>query len=336
MKNLLKLERLMILGGLWKEAFEVGSLRTSNIDISVDSKVDLDIEKSHQYFRKICELYLDGLNNLSVILEAGFLKNAGEKEIIGPKSPDEMVTILEGMNWKENRYHLWYDDFIELVKDTLGIMSDSVAYRLFTDFLAATSVQTKPGHNFNLTMEYLHQFIQSGSRSEFQEYLKLLAPSGESTTEERSMAKRKRLEMAGKSESYLRPGETFLGHGIKEVDLNLARVMRGEGIVGPKVGPFAEGLRGNPNVSPTDRHVARILLGKDSPQSPKDFSDARKIMEEISAKTGLPILQAQSGVWCANLILTNKPIESYNEIVISRKEKLIKLLSESEEIYNRT
>ena len=333
MKNLLKLENLMIKAGFWKEAFEIGSLRTPDLNLYDENKIDLDIEKSHEYFQKICELYLEGLNNLSIILDAGFLKGAGSKEIIGPKSPDEMVSILEGMDWKEKRYHLWYDDFIKLVKDTLGVMNDSVAFRIFTDFLAATSVQTKPGHNFNLTMEYLHKFIQSGSRSEFQEYLKLLAPSGESTTEERSMAKRKRLEMAGKSESYLRPGETFLGHGIKEVDLNLARVMRGENIAGPKVGPFAEGLRGNPDVSPTDRHIARILLGKDSPQSPKDFSDARKIMEEISAKTGLPILQVQSGVWCANLILTNKPVESYNQIVISNQEKLKDLLTKSEDIY---
>jgi hypothetical protein len=336
LKNLLKLERIMIFGGFWKEAFEIGSLRALDLNPYDENEIDLDIEKSHEYFQKICKLYLEGLDNLSIILDAGFLKSAGEKEIIGPKSPDEMVSILEGMNWKEKRYHLWYNDFIELVKDTLGVMNDSVAFRIFTDFLAATSVQTKPGHNFNLTMEYLHKFIQSGSRSDFQEYLKLLAPSGEPTTEERSMAKRKRLEMAGMSESYLRPGETFLGHGIKEVDLNLARVMRGEGIVGPKVGPFAEGLRGNPNVSPTDRHIARILLGKDSPQSPRDFSDARRIMEEISAKTGLPILQVQSGIWCANLILTNKPIESYNEIVISRKRELTNLLSESEDIFNRT
>jgi len=335
LKNLLKLESAMIRAGFWKEAFEIGSLRGLNVDLSGDNEVDFDIEKSHQHFRKICELYLDGLNNLSIILEAGFLKESGSKEIIGPKSPDQMVSILEDLNWKEKRYHLWYDDFIALVKDVLGIMNDTIAYRIFTDFLASTSVQTKPGHNLNLTMEYLHKFIQSGSRSGFQEYLKLLAPSGEPTAEERSSAKKRRLEIASKSDSFLRPGESFLGHGIKEVDLNLARVMRGENIVGPKVGPFAEGLRGNPNVSPTDRHVARILLGKDSPQTPRDFSDARKIMEEISLKTGLPILQVQSGVWCANLILTNKPIESYNEIVILHQDKLKELLNRSEEIYRR-
>jgi hypothetical protein len=332
MKNLLKLERLMISGGLWKEAFEVGSLAKSNINEEVAEE---DIRKSHQYFAKICELYLNNLESLSIILEAGFLKNAGEKEIIGPKSPDEMVSIFKKLNWKENRYHLWYDDFIDLVKDTLHIMNDEPAYRIFTDFLAATSVQTKPGHNFNLTMEYLYRFIQSESRSGFQEYLKLLMPSEESTAKERSGAKRRRLEMAGKADSYLRPGEVFLGHGIKEVDLNLARVMEDKNIVGPKVGPFAEGLRGNLDVTPTDRHVARILLGKDSPKTAKDFSDARKIMMEISLKTGVEPLRVQSAVWCANLILTNKPIESYNEIVISHQEKLKDLLRRSEQIYLR-
>ncbi len=334
MRELWLLESWLAGSGLWKEAFQVGELGR----VSLEEVEDLDEIKgrAHRAFVGICQLYLDSLRDLGIILEAGFLKSAGEEvQILGPKGPEEMVGILEDLEWKGKRFHLWYDDFVDLVEEVLGIMRGEAAHRLLTDFLASTSVQTRPGHNFDLTMEYLYKMILAESKAGFEDYLKLLAPSAEGSKEERFEAKRERLEGAGLGESYLKPGERFMGHGIKEVDLNLARVMRGEDIVGPKVGPFARGLRLDYSSSPTDRHVARILLGKESPSSKGDFIKARQVMEEISRVTGLPILQVQSAVWCANLVLTGKPVESYNEIVISRQAELRDLLRRAEEIYLR-
>ncbi len=343
MSSLKKLEGTLIRFGFWREAFDVGTLGLGGKDLLAGDASWVEEAwksslKSEEIFRKCIGVYLEGLDNLEALVDLGFWKEASDRseegvQILGPKTPEEMVVILEDLKWKEEKLHLWYDQFIDLVRDSLEVMEDSAAHRLFSGFLASTSVQTRPGHNFDLTMEYLHKFILSESRQNFSDYLKLMTPSGEASREERGLAKKKRLEESGLGESLLRPGETFLGHGIKEVDLNLGRLMKGEDPVGPKVNSFFRGLMRDYSASPTDRHVARILLGKDAPKSEGDFRQARLAMEEISRRMGLPILQVQSAIWCANLILTGKPVEDYSSIISSRREKLKELLSRAETIY---
>jgi hypothetical protein len=150
--------------------------------------------------------------------------------------------------------------------------------------------------------------------------------------ETRKIEKRKRLEEMG----LFGGGEReFYGHGIKSVDENIERIFSGKEIKGPKVSEFDKALRGDPEAIAVDRHVARIMLGIDSPYNKGDFSAAMSRVRDTAKKLGITPAEAQSAVWCMNIFLTGEQIDDYLVIIRRNKEKIRDLLRRSEELYGR-
>lgn len=329
--------------GLKKEAFQVGEISRTTEDFML-----MDIAKnSHKILDLILDELLSGLNTLEVIFSSLEKKassdadpseereeEAGSTGFLGPMKGEEAAEKLLKNDYAGRKWHLWYAEFVSLMEDELGIMRSEEAYRIFSGVLAATSVQTKPTYNLVVTMEYLYRWVKVDSMAAWKEYLDIT--SGRALTgpdrEARKVEKRKRLEEMG----LFGGGERdFYGHGIKSVDENIERIFSGKEIKGPKVSEFDKALRGDPEAIAVDRHVARVMLGIDSPSSKGDFSTAMSRVRDAAEKLGITPAEAQSAIWCMNIFLTGEKIDDYLVIIRSNKEKIRDLLRRSEELYNR-
>jgi len=325
--------------GLKKEALQVGEISRTTEDFML-----MDIAKnSHKILDLILNELLSGLNTLEVIfssLEKMASSDTDPPEgvnphgFLGPMKGERAAEKLLENEYAGRRWHLWYADFISLMEDELGIMRSEEAYRIFSGVLAATSVQTKPTYNLVVTMEYLYRWVKMDSMAAWKEYLDIT--SGRALKgpdrETRKIEKRKRLEEMG----LFGGGEReFYGHGIKSVDENIERIFSGKEIKGPKVSEFDKALRGDPEAIAVDRHVARIMLGIDSPYNKGDFSAAMSRVRDTAKKLGITPAEAQSAVWCMNIFLTGEQIDDYLVIIRRNKEKIRDLLRRSEELYGR-
>jgi hypothetical protein len=350
MSRIKVLSNILWNSGLRKEAFQVGNLQGAT-----DLMTGMIISESHRFLDLILKDYLlSGLITLEKIFSNDSKTSfAAKKEkavmpetiILGPKNTDEVVQMLNENNFIEKRWHLWYEDFVKLMEETLGIMRNEEAYRIFSGVLAATSVQTQPQNNLSIAIEYLYRWVQSDSMEKWTEYLSIT--SGEAFKEEVEKGKRpkkksdedkaqtREMKLQRLRDLGLLSGGTrdFSGHGIYTVDRNLARVFKGKRTEGPKVSEFDKALTGDPDAIAVDRHVSRLLLGKPSPSTPKDFDNAKAQIREISERMGIPPAQIQSAVWCMNLFLTEEKAEDYIEIIRARKEEVSALLRKSESLY---
>ena len=365
MSRIKVLSNILWNAGLKKEAFQVGNLQGST-----DQMIEMVISESHRLLNLILKDYLlSGLITLEKIFsndsktsfaakkekspkpkpepKAKTKKVMPETIILGPKTTDEVVEMLNENNFIEKRWHLWYEDFVKLMEETLGIMRNEEAYRIFSGVLAATSVQTQPHNNLSIAIEYLYRWVKSDSMEKWTEYLSVT--SGQAFKQEVEKGKRpekksdeekaqtREMKLQRLRDLGLLSGGTrdFSGHGIDTVDRNLERVFRGGEISGPKVRPFGEALRGDEDAIAVDRHVSRLLLGKPSPSTPKDFDNAKAQIREISERMGIPPAQIQSAVWCMNLFLTEEKAEDYIQIIRERKEEVSALLRKSESLYSK-
>jgi hypothetical protein len=300
-------------------------------------------KSSTQILIKIAEIYLNGMDSLEkVILEINkenLSKSAAQRiQILGPKKLDQTIQDFEKYKIIENNYHLWYNNHVQMVDEVLGLANDQRAKQLFASLLASTSVSNAPIRNIKMTMEFLQKFIESGSYENFD--TKFMAALKARAPEEIRYNDKKRLEYkinelnrAGFGSSVFKPGRPFLGHMYgASVNPNVLKSFRGEEISGPKVDPFSRNLMGDEEAITVDIHVARYLLGKESPTNKKDYIEAKDLVKEIAGKIGISNAQAQAAVWCANLILTGEPIETYETIIINKKEKLKELILQAREI----
>jgi hypothetical protein len=354
MSKIKVLSNILWNAGLKKEAFQIGNLQGLT-----DEMVEKVISESHKTLNLILKDHL--LFGLTA-LEKLFSNNSkvsfaakepvipgseekGTKIILGPKTTDEVVEMLNSNQFLEKRWHLWYDDFVKLMEETLHIMRDEEAYRIFSSVLAATSVQTKPTYNLVVAIEYLYRWVKTDSMEKWMEYLSVTSGEafqeedeeekrGEKKSPEEKFLKRQRKIKKLKELELLEGGtREFTGHGIAGVDKNIKKIFKGDSISGPKIGDYGMALRGDPNAVAVDRHVSRLLLGKDSPKDAKDFEAAKTKVKEVSERMGITPAQAQSAIWCMNLFLTGEKTEDYIGIIRERKEEIRDLLRRSESLY---
>lgn len=87
--------------------------------------------------------------------------------------------------------------------------------------------------------------------------------------------------------------------GVPANDANVARAFRGEALTGPKVGPFARALAGDPDACPVDVWIARAFGAKgDAPTEPERREYVARI-RDASAVLGWSVAETQAAVWCA-------------------------------------
>lgn len=296
-------------------------------------------KKSTESLIRIIDTYLNGIDSLEKIIKTNFKKiSARNFQIVGPKSVEQTMKDFEEYKIIENEYHLWYDNHVRMVNETLELMNDEKAKKLFASILASTSVSISPTRNIKVAMEFLEKFVESGSYQSFSEkFMKTLTQKPPEDIREdqgkRTKWKINELTNAGFGSSVFEPGRPFMGHMYgASVNPNVLRSFRGEEISGPKVGPYSKNLMGDQDEITVDIHVARYLLGIESPKKDSDYTNAKDLVREIAAKAGITNAQAQAGVWCANLILTGEPIDSYDTIITQKKEKLKNLLVQARQI----
>jgi hypothetical protein len=160
---------------------------------------------------------------------------------------------------------------------------------LITDFVAATSPGTEIGPNMRQAVDKLRQFLEEGT-----------------------------VTYHG------------LGHWPGAKLPNLRRAMEGiESLHGPKVNPFSEALKGNPNAAAVDRHVAMILFNTRKPTDAQ-IKVGQKAAIDIAQRLGWTPRQVQAAWWAAGKELfgeRGKLVETYEQYLKEYQDELNSILT---------
>ena len=126
-------------------------------------------------------------------------------------------------------------------------------------------------------------------------------------------------EMARVLEQYIRDG-TIRGM-LRDKRANMERLLRGEKISGPKVGPFSAAMHGIVDATAIDRHVGMMLFGTKAPSAKQHIIGHERIAQ-VAARLGWTNRQLQAALFAADIRSQGKTVERYEDAIRARQEEI--------------
>lgn len=122
------------------------------------------------------------------------------------------------------------------------------------------------------------------------------------------------------------PGEKpkFVGF-MEDVAKNLDRLVAGEELRGPKIGPYHRALGGDPEAIAVDRHIGYLMFNTDSPNE-QQKAIAKAVIRKIAKKLGIEPRGVQAAMWALSITNRGEYPESYDVLLKNRQKKLNKLI----------
>jgi hypothetical protein len=114
---------------------------------------------------------------------------------------------------------------------------------------------------------------------------------------------------------------------------NLRWAVEGSKLSGPKVDPFSEALKGDPNATAVDRHVAMILFNTKAPTAAM-HKVGHQVAVDIAQRIGWTPAQVQAAWWAAGKELygeRGKIVETYEQFLKEYQDELNAILTKDRE-----